>query len=526
MAQFLNNKNIQFRKLKDFLLDNAARINEHAKAMAEKKGRPFQYLTSPTRKEELARQMLEDEGIPQGLVCIFSVLEPCRTFSFRFEKGRPFVQSARSKCLFLYFYFIDREMGLIHVKLQTWFPLQIQVYVNGHEWLARKLSSNQIRFSKRENAFLWLEDWKRAQRFADRFAHVNWSRILERYARCVNPLLKDLLEGNQHHWVTAQSEYLTDIIFKSTSDLQELFPKLLSHSTLCFGAREVLSFLGRKLQGKFEGDLVSDRNAGVWCRRLPGARIKHRVKENWLKMYDKSGSVLRVEMVINSPDEFKVRKKVTRAGQQVMEWVKMRKGVGYLFRYQELSRQANHRYLEALAVVEDPTRAIQGLDAVTTLKKSSTGRGVRAFNPLSRDDALLFKAMMAGEHCIRGLSNADIRDRLVGSPHLRDLAKDIKRQSAKVSRILHRFHVHKLLAKIPRTRRWRVTEHGRNIMAASLLLREDAFPNFYRQKAVNSPKCCLSRKKSSKRWSCVPSLRRLYNTQLGEDLLVESAGNR
>jgi len=118
--------------------------------------------------------------------------------------------------------------------------------------------------------------------------------MLERYARCVNPLLKDLLHGYQHYWVTAQSEYSTDIIFKSTSDLQELYPKLLSHSTLCFGAREVMSFLGRKLHGKFEGDIVSDMNAGVWRRRLPGARIKHRVKENWLKMYDKSASVLRV----------------------------------------------------------------------------------------------------------------------------------------------------------------------------------------------------------------------------------------
>ncbi len=484
MAQFLNQRNIRFRKLKDFLLENACRINDHAKAMAQKMGRPFQYLTSSTKMEEQARQMAEKEGIERGLVCIFSVLEPCRTFSFRFEKGRPFVQSARRKCLFIYFYFMDRDLGLIHVKLQTWFPMPIQVYVNGHEWLARKLTSNHIRFSKRDNVFVWTEDCKRAQKFSDRFAGLNWPRILERYARCVNPLLKDVLKGHQHYWVTAQSEYSTDILFKSTSDLQELFPKLLSHSTLCFGAKEVMSFLGRKLHGKFEGDIISDLNAGVWRQRIPGARVKHRVKENWLKMYDKAGSVLRVEMVINNPEEFKVRKQVTRSGRRVMEWVPMRKGVAYLFRYQEVSRQANHRYLEALALVEDPTRALQGLDAVTTRKESSSGRGVRAFNPLSRNDAQLFKAMMAGEHCIRGLANADIRMCLHGSPHLRDLADDPKRQSAKVSRILHRFHVHKLIAKVPRTRRWRVTDRGRQIMAASLILREDSFPNLYRQKAA------------------------------------------
>ena len=117
--------------------------------------------------------MVEDEGLQQGLVCIFSVLEPCRTFSFKFQRGRPFVQSARRKCLFLYFYFMDRDFGLIHVKLQTWFPMQVQVYTNGHEWLARKLSSNHIRFSKRENVFVWIEDARRAQKFADRFASLN-----------------------------------------------------------------------------------------------------------------------------------------------------------------------------------------------------------------------------------------------------------------------------------------------------------------------------------------------------------------
>jgi hypothetical protein len=154
MAQFLNQNQISFVRLKDFLIDNANKINQHAKTMAAKLHRPFQYLTVPTRKEDLARKMAEDEGIKRGLVCIFSVLEPCRTFSFKFEKGRPFVQSARRKCLFIYFYFMDREFGLIHVKLQTWFPMQIQVYLNGHDWLERKLTANGISFIKHDNVFL------------------------------------------------------------------------------------------------------------------------------------------------------------------------------------------------------------------------------------------------------------------------------------------------------------------------------------------------------------------------------------
>jgi len=123
--------------------------------------------------------MAENEGIEHGLACIFSVLELCRTLSFRFEKGSPFVQSARRKCLFLYFYFMDRDLGLIHVKLQTWFPMQIQVCFNGHECLARKLIANMISFTKQDDVFVRVEDWGRARKFAYRFAGLNWLRILE-----------------------------------------------------------------------------------------------------------------------------------------------------------------------------------------------------------------------------------------------------------------------------------------------------------------------------------------------------------
>ena len=91
--------------------------------------------------------------------------------------------------------------------------------------------------------------------------------------------------------------------------------------------------------------------------------------------------------------------------------------------------------------------------------------------------------MMAGEHCIRGFSNADIPTHLEDSPHLRDLANDPKRQSAKVSRILSRFNAHRLIAKIPRTRKWRVTDRGRRVMATALRLRLTAFPELY-QKAI------------------------------------------
>jgi hypothetical protein len=122
MAEFLKQNRISFRDLKGFLIRNADRINQYAKTMAAKQGRPFQYLTVYTRMEELARKMADKEGIKRGLICIYSAPEPCRTLSFRFEKGRPMVRPSRRKCLHVYFYFMDREFGRSMSNCKPGFP--------------------------------------------------------------------------------------------------------------------------------------------------------------------------------------------------------------------------------------------------------------------------------------------------------------------------------------------------------------------------------------------------------------------
>ena len=182
MAEFLNSLDLSFNNLKPLLVENAQRVKDHALKMASKHNRPYEYLRGKIRMEDTAQQIAKRDGITEGLVCIFSIVQPCRSFAFRFEKGRPFVQSAKRKCLALYFYFIDADFGLIHVRLQTWFPMEIQVYLNGHEWLARKLTANGIGYTKLDNAFTWIEDIERAQTFSNRFQGLNWPAILDRYA--------------------------------------------------------------------------------------------------------------------------------------------------------------------------------------------------------------------------------------------------------------------------------------------------------------------------------------------------------
>jgi hypothetical protein len=59
--------------------------------------------------------------------------------------------------------------------------------------------------------------------------------------------------------------------------------------------------------------------------RLPSQGVKHRMKANWIKMYDKTGCVLRIETVINQPEEFRVRRRVRRNGKRVTCWAQCEK---------------------------------------------------------------------------------------------------------------------------------------------------------------------------------------------------------
>ncbi len=97
--------------------------------------------------------MPESDGISEGLVCIFAKVEPCKSFSFKYHKNSPYVNSAKRKCLHIYYRFVDRKFGLVHVQIQTLFRLRMQVFINGHDWMARKLGAAEIKYKQCENLF-------------------------------------------------------------------------------------------------------------------------------------------------------------------------------------------------------------------------------------------------------------------------------------------------------------------------------------------------------------------------------------
>jgi hypothetical protein len=466
--KFIGHQGLLLKDFQRFVKRCSTTIKENAVSMAKKAGRPYQYLDRKVRKEDLARNIAKRDGITKGLICVLGACEENVSFSLCYGKGRPRLVPKRPRCLTLYFYIMDPVLGFVHVRLSTWMPFSIQVYVNGHEWLARHLEHRGLKYRKVDNAFVSIEDCKRAQSIADRFPHQRWQKIFDSFAKRINPLMDNVLKGFRYYWVIDQAEFATDVLFANRPALGALYQSLQRHAALCMGAEDILQFLGRKLNGNFLGEALSELK-----KRWPGARIKHRIKANWMKMYDKYGVVLRIETVINDPYEFSVWRRGVRKGESCFGWFPMAKRVTNLYRYAEIGLSANKQYLNALAVIDDPTAAYDMLNRACQPIRSSNKR-CRPLNLLNPQDNALCAAVMRGEFALRGFRHRDVAEHL-GIEYSRNPVIQ-KRQSARLSRRIKLLHTHGLIAKIPRSRRYRVTRPGRQIMAAAVHLRTEYMP--------------------------------------------------
>jgi hypothetical protein len=479
---FLHKEDVLFKDFKHYAPRIAERVKEHVKCLVEQAGAPFRHLPRKERMEDEARQRVQEQGIRAGIVCGFSQLETCRTYRLAYGEGRPRLKKDYRRCTVLYVFVVHPLLGLIHVKLETWFPLTMQVYVNGHDFVARKLEALGVGYVLADNVFVAIDDFQAAQACADRLPKQRWLALLGRLARQFNPLLAKELQGQDYYWVTDQSEYATDVVFRDAKVLAALYPRLVEHARACLSAADVLKFLGRKLQGTFQGEVRT--HVGVvpyheGGKRFEGVRVKHTMKSNILKMYNKSAGIVRLETVINDPTEFRVRREQKGpGGARQLAWQPLRKGVCWLWRYAEVSRLANSRYLEALAVLDDDGAVRAQLDRVTRPAKLH-GKAKRALQPLSPADQALFLAVLRGEHRLHGFTNGDLAQQLYRAPS-NDPAER-RRRCGRISRLIQLLRAHGLVAKIPRARRYRLTPLGENLMAAAIYVRHHYLPKELRQ---------------------------------------------
>jgi len=453
----LNRRGVRIFDFPRFAQELRDRIRDHAERLATEHGLPIEFIKKikAFRKEERVQEILAERGTHPGLVHIFSAMESCSSFKPWHDKpsGKTFLLPDSGRCLHYYFYFIDPELGLCHLRVPTWAPFRLQFCMNGHNWLASRLEEGGIAFKQVDNAFVDIEDFEAAQQMADSFHPQVLHRKLEGFVERFCPVASEFAAG--YHWSLMQLEYATDLVFRSRKALQPLYEHLVRMAVHAVRAEQVATFLGKKLDPRYLGEVGNDFNT-----RIQGTRIRHQMGRVALKMYDKLGHVLRIETVVNDVSFFKYHRTVEhRDGTRDKKLAPVKKTLYSLGVMAELLGAANRRYLEFLSSLDDDSEGRRKLEKLSGRVRDAN-RSYRGINFFDGEDLALLFALVRGEFNIRGFQVRDLRGILT------------EFTGPQLSRHLRRLRVHRLVKKVQGTYRYYLTRLGRRVIAAALRLRE------------------------------------------------------
>jgi hypothetical protein len=456
MTSFLNANNIRIFDYPRFAEPLRNELRDNAEQIAKENGLEIEFIRKKNfRKEDRIQGILEKRGNHPGLVHIFSAMEPCPSYKPWHNKQthRTYLKPTEGKCLHYYFYFIDEELGLCYVRVPTWCPFRLQIYFNGHNWLAAALRKQGIKHTLMDNAFVNIDSFTAAQNLSHKLIVDTIHQRLDIFAERYCPIIKRF--NLYYHWSIMQAEYATDIVFKRQQDLQAIYEHLTRTAIHTVKPDNIATFLGRKLNGNYQDEMGNSFNT-----RIEGTRIKHTMGSVSIKMYDKFGLILRIETTVNDVSFFKHYRKVEhRDGTQSMKQAQMKKGIYSLSALQELLFAANHRYLQFISAIDDVSMGISKLNKISKTV-TENDRSYKGFNFFTEDDHRLFEAIASGQFNISGFQNKHLRHKLSG------------KSSAHISRTIKRLHAHGLIRKIGHTYKYYVTKFGYQVITMGLKLKQ------------------------------------------------------
>lgn len=477
LERFLNMSHILLKDFGSWAQDRTRRIRESCARRAEDLGVETVYLkSSAVDKEKLAREIAEKRGITEGSICMFSVVESCVSPGVEGDRATKHIHLVYRprKCVWIYHYFDHPQLGFGHVRLQTWLPFTVFVCLNGRHRLEKQMRAAGLDFVKDGNCFPWVSDMGAAQALCDEQLRTNWPQALQALVLETCPDLAAIVAplSLEHYWSADETEWATDVMFRSGRDLDGLYPTLIRHAMVVSDSPSVMRFFGKgnvlasgKVAGVAPDEILSD------CRRRrEGVRVKHWINRNSVKMYNKAGSVLRFETTINNPRDFKVFRSANDDASRPASWQRMRKGVSDLHRRCQVSEQCNTRYADAVACarVGESFESV-AREACNRVTKSGRRcrRSYRGLNPWGKEDSRLLRFLAKGELALNGFRNKDLRSWLYPNAGGSD-EQELRRLSARVTRAIALLRAHGLVRKVAGVNRYVLSDKGRKFTTAFL----------------------------------------------------------
>jgi hypothetical protein len=406
------------------------------------RGVPLVAFAKHQRKDDVMKEHLARFKGLEGVLFVGRAQEKTpvvRTERRRDKKtGQPYPWLVKSTAMVNHFYFycVDRDFGPFFLKFCSYFPYNAKLCINGHEYAKRQLVKEGIRYEALDNGVLSCANPTRLQAICDGLSPEKIDALLRKWLRLLpHPFTpKDRQAGYRYDVSILQAEFsLTQVLDRPTTG--RVFFEEVIRENLDIGRpgqvqlifeRTLRSSRYRPTPGRFRTRVITE---GV----TPSLHLDY--KRTRIKQYHKEGRALRTETTINDTRDFEI-------GRRLKNLPALRK-IGF---------KANRRLLDVERISHDCS---VGEDAFNRVQQPATIDGQRApaLRFADRRVQALFNAMVLFRLQPHGFRNREF------SEHLGSLVGE-QTSKGRMTYDLRRLRLRGLIARIPKTHRYRVTTLG------------------------------------------------------------------
>ncbi|GAC1540178.1 MAG: hypothetical protein NVS2B4_19780 [Ramlibacter sp.] len=412
------------------------------------------------RREDWVEPFYQRLGSRFGIAVILKSRENARiAVSYATPSGGNRVEVLARFVWQYYFYLRDQDWGRMFVRIPTYFPFNARVYVNQHEWLARRLQQEGIFFRKTANAFVQCSDPERLQQLADGMTPTDLEVPIQRWLRQLVPFyasadpnrVSDLV----YRLFFSQVEYCTNLMFKERAAIDRIAERLLDLNR-CIGRPDKLSTIfGHRITRTYRGTLKTQ----IADHHLGNPVIRSQYKDSSIKQYLRDLRLFRTEATSYNTRELGVGKSIHNLPQ-------LRRAMNGI----------NDRYL---AIQQDVLETYVDRGQLARLRQPTITASGRRTPGLRLDDPRLL-AVMQALTCFMHITHG-------GRFRTRDLhqraaeALGLTTTTYRLSQLrydLAKLRAKGLVVKVPKTQTYRLTSQGLRICVLFLKLAQRVYAPF------------------------------------------------
>ena len=404
---------------------------------------PWVDFVKGQRKDDVMHEHLARFDREEGVLFVGRAQEKTRVF--RTERRRdahgdsyPWIVRTTGVVNQFYVYAVDRDFGPFFLKFNSYFPYNAKLCLNGHEWAKRQAAKAGIGHTALDNGFATCDNPAAVQALCDQLGPEQIDALLRKWLAILpHPFTPaDREAGYRYEISILQAEFsLTQVLDRPVTG--RVFFEQVIRDNLDAGRPDQVSLIfNRRLKrtgpratpGRFRTRVITE---GV----TPSLHIDY--KHCAIKQYHKEGRALRTETTINDTRDFQIGKRLTN-----------------LPALREIGLSANRRLLGAQRLSHNPIRAAEAFTAVHQPIITDTGHRIAGLRLGDRRAHALLQALLVFRLLPNGFLNRDLRGLLA------ELLGRDPISAGQMSYDLRRLRAHGLIARIPRSHRYRLTEIG------------------------------------------------------------------